>query len=284
VKRHAVFNALCHAANILLVTSILLTAYGAAWEYSTRCYLKGFSEAVVPYSASAEQKVEAILAWMEHAPARRATTPAENPAARDPENTLNYGRLLRVCGTATNAFVNLADSSGLEARRLLLLSPSRNTNHVVAEVRLDGRWVVVDPAFHAILRDAYGRALTRVELANPKILQEATRNLPSYDPQYNYGTTAHVRLTRVPFVGRFLRRALDSLLPSWEESFDWTLLVERESYAVFVVGILFLVLSLFSRLLLAGYARRQADIVRVSLREQLGKAGTTLLGRPLEHL
>jgi hypothetical protein len=283
MRRH-VFNTFCYAADILLVTSVLLASYGAVWEYSTRCYLKGFSDAVVPYAATGEQKVQAILAWMEHAPARRAVAPAENPAVRNPENTLNYDGLLRVCGTATNAFVNLADSSGLEARRLLLLSPSRDTNHVVAEVRLDGRWVVVDPVFHAILRDASGRPLTRQELADPRVLREATRNIAGYDPQYNYAITAHIRLAHIFYIGRYLRRALDSLFPSWEESFDWTLLVERESYAVLVVGILLLVLSLFSRLLLAGYTRNHSNLNRVSLWELLTKAGTVLFGRPIERL
>ena len=279
MRRHAIFHALRYAANTLVAASILVTLFGAAWEFSTRSYLRGFSDAIVPYSGSAEGKVEAILAWMEHAPARRATAPTENPAARDPENTLNYDRLLRVCGTATNAFVNLADISGLKARRLLLLSPDRNTNHVVAEVRLDGRWVVVDPAFHAILRDAAGRPLTRVQLADPKILRDATRHLAGYDLQYNYGITAHVRLAHIPYIGRSLRKALDSLLPSWEESLDWTLLVERESYAVWVIGMLLLALSLCSRLLLAGYRRRQPDIISVSLREQFTKAATILFGR-----
>jgi hypothetical protein len=283
MRRLALFNALCYAANVLLVTSILLTVYGVVWEYSTRRYLKGFTDAVVPYSATAEQKIEAILAWMEHAPARRAPELPENPAARDPENTLNYDQLLRVCGTGTNAFVNLADSSGLEARRLLLLSSSRNTNHVVAEVRLDGRWVVVDPAFHAILRDAFGRRLTRQELTDPRILKEATRNIPGYDPQYNYGITAHVRLAHIPYFGRFLRRTLDSLFPTWEESFSWTLLVERQSYAVLLLGIVLFVLSLFSRLLMDSYEKRHSDLVSVPLWEQLKQGGMALFGRPLEH-
>lgn len=260
MRRHAIFNASCYTANVLLVTSLLLTVHGALWEYSTRRYLKGFTDAVVPYSVPPEQKVEAILAWMEHAPARRVAELTEDSSARDPENTLNYDRLLRVCGTGTNAFVNLADSSGLQVRRLLLLSSSRNTNHVVAEVKLDGRWVVVDPAFHVILRDASGRPLTRTELADPSVLQDATRNLPRYDSQYNYAITAHVRLSRIPHLGRFLRRTLDSLLPSWEESFDWTLVVERQSYAVLVVGIVLLLLSLFSRLLMVVYGKRHPDI------------------------
>ncbi len=98
--------------------------YGAVWEYSTTSYLKGFSDAIVPSSGTAEAKVEAILAWMQHGPERRSTaTPSSPMALRDPEDTLNYRGLLDVCGSATNAFVNLAQSSGLRSRRLLLLGP-----------------------------------------------------------------------------------------------------------------------------------------------------------------
>ena len=106
-----------------------------------------------------------------------------------PSTRLNYKELLNVCGTATNAFVNLASAGGIEARRLLLLdAQGMNTNHVVAEVHLDGRWVIVDPTFHAILKDSAGRLLTRQELASPAVFQDATRNIPGYDPAYNLRT------------------------------------------------------------------------------------------------
>jgi hypothetical protein len=42
-----------------------------------------------------------------------------------------------------------------------------NTNHVVAEVRLDSRWVIVDPSFSVILKDSAGHLLTKEELARP---------------------------------------------------------------------------------------------------------------------
>ena len=45
-----------------------------------------------------------------------------NDNIREPEESLNYASLLKVCGSATNAFVNLANAGGLPARRLLLMS------------------------------------------------------------------------------------------------------------------------------------------------------------------
>ena len=100
---------------MLLVLSLGAVLYSAVCEFSTQNYLKGFSDAIIPSSDSPEQKVEAILAWMAHGPARRSTADAGVLAQRDPEDTLNIEQLLRVCGTATNAVVNLAQSSGLQA-------------------------------------------------------------------------------------------------------------------------------------------------------------------------
>ena len=67
---------------------------------------------------------------------------------------------LDVCGSGgTNAFVNLSRSAGLEARRLLLLAPEHTAKHVVAEVHLEGRWVIVDPAYHVLMKDSRGESL-----------------------------------------------------------------------------------------------------------------------------
>jgi hypothetical protein len=230
MKKQSTIQAAAFAVNILIISSVLLIFFGFAWECSTRWYLSGFSNAVLPYTSSPEKKVAAILAWMEHGPARETEYFSDDAEDRDPVDTLNYRDLLDVCGTATNAFVNLASAGGIEARRLLLLDDQgMNTNHVVAEVHMDGRWVIVDPAFHAILTDSKGHYLTRQELANPIVLQEATRNLADYNSAYNYEHTAFIHFARVPLVGRFLQNELNSSLPFWQERINWTVLVERQS-------------------------------------------------------
>ena len=167
MKKESIFQAVSFSVNVLLISSVLLTMFGMAWEYSTRWYLSGFSNAVLPYSSSPEKKVAAILAWMERGPARETEYYSDDSEDRDPVDTLNYKELLDVCGTATNAFVNLASAGGIEARRLLLLdAEGMSTNHVVAEVHMDGRWVIVDPSFHTILKDSAGHFLTRQELVH----------------------------------------------------------------------------------------------------------------------
>jgi hypothetical protein len=257
MKKESVFQAVNFSVNALLISSLLLSLFGLAWEYSTRWYLSGFSNAVLPYSNSPEKKVSAILAWMEQGPARQAEYYSDDAENRDPVDTLNYRELLSVCGTATNAFVNLASAGGMQARRLLLLDEQgMNTNHVVAEVLIDGRWVIVDPSFHAILTDSSGHLLTRQELAQPAVFQEATRNLTNYDPAYNYQHTAFIHFARLPLVGRFLQTNLNSVLLSWQERINWTVLVERQSYNTFVVGIALLCFAVCLRRLIYWYGQK----------------------------
>jgi hypothetical protein len=279
MKSHPAVRVCWYAVNVLLVISFGAVLYGVGWEFSTRSYLRGFSDAIVPYSDNPEQKVEAIVAWMEHGPARRSTPDPSSLSARNPEDTLNYKQLLEVCGTATNAFVNLAKSSGLRARRLLLLDDKRVAKHVVVEVLLNARWVVVDPSRHVIFRDPTGRFLTRAELQNPQMFRAATEAIPNYPSSYTYERTVHVRLGRIPLVGLYSRQALNFIWPSWEELIDWTLLLERESFVLLTISILLLFFALSARLFLDWYGSRRLGIARVRLRDQLVKVGEILFSR-----
>lgn len=270
--RHPVFRAVWYAGNVLLILSVFLAAYSVAWEYSTRRYLKGFSDAIVPESSSAQEKIEAILNWMAHGPARLEAGADLAAPNRDPTATLNYASLLQVCGTATNAFINLADSAGLPARRLLLLDSHRLTKHVVAEVRIDGRWIVVDPAFRLFLRGADGRLLTREELADPAVFSAATQGIPNYSPDYTYDRTAHIRMARLRFVGTPLRHFLNRLLPGWEDSTAMSLLLERESLATMALAIILVLFMAFLRVVLRWYGEKRLRLRPIRFREQFRRA------------
>ena len=279
-RRHRIFRGVWWSVNALLLVALLASVYSGGWEFSVRRYLNGFSDAIVPDSEPAERQVEAILDWMRKGPPRLvAVNPSALPA-RDPERTLNYQQLLSVCGTATNAFLNLARSNSLSARRLLLLTPERKTKHVVAEVLIDGRWVVADPAYRILLRDAKGRLLTREELRNPTVLAEATSPVPNYPGEYTYENVAHVRLARLPMQGFHLRWILDATVPGWEERVDWTLLLERESFFALCASSFALIVFLLLRIILAWYADHRLKIPRFQLRSQVIRAGTTFFRAP----
>ena len=279
-QRHRIFRGVWWSANFLLLVAVAALVYSGGWEYSVRRYLDGFSDAIVPDSEPAEQQAQAILDWMRRGPPRLVVS---NPSAlpgRDPETTLNYQQLLSVCGTATNAFLNLARSNGLSARRLLLLTPDGRAKHVVAEVLIDGRWVIADPAYRILLRDANGRLLTREDLRNPAALAEATSAVPNYPKDYTYEKFAHVRLTRLPMQGFHLRWILDKVLPGWEERLDWTLLLERESFFALCASAFAFFVFVLARILLGWYADHRLKIPRFRLRSQFLRAGTTFFRVP----
>ena len=271
-EHHRIFLAVWYSANVLLMLSIAAAIYAAVWEYSTRKYLKGFSDAIIPAAAAPEQKIQSILDWMTNGPARLQAGRTGSSPDRDPTDTLNYNSLLRVCGTATNAFINLADSGNLAARRILLLDARKSAKHVDAEVLVNGRWIVVDPVFRVILRGPDGEPLTREELTSPTIFSAATANIPKYDPSYSFERTAHVRLARLYLIGTPLRKTLDFLLPGWEDSTTVSLLVERESMAAMVAVIVVVLFLGLLRVSLRWYGERRLGIRSVRVRVQLRRA------------
>jgi hypothetical protein len=278
-RGHWAYRSVWFGVNALLVVSLWFVCYTMTWEYSTRRYLKGFSDAIVPALATPEEKIAAIVAWMAHGPARLPAAPVGVTQDRDPTDTLNYEALLKVCGSATNGFINLADSSGLSARRLLLLDPDQGTKHVVAEVSLNGRWIIVDPSFRTILRGANGQLLTRGDLADPAVFSFATRDIPHYDPSYNYAQTAHVHLRRIPFFGALTQRLLDRFLPEWSDSPVASLLFERESLAAVVASLLALLLLFLLRISLRWYGEVRLGIQPIRVRKQFHRAVHALFSR-----
>jgi hypothetical protein len=280
VGSHRVFRSFWWAANALLALSLFATLSTGIWEHSVRQYLKGFSDAIIPEDPSPRQKAEAILAWMSYGPSRREAQDTSTLSAHDPTDTLNYRQLLAVCGSATNAFLNLSRSSGLDARRLLLLSPDRTAKHFVAEVRIDGRWISVDPTYRVMMKDAHGRLLARSDLQNPLLFQEATANIPGYISIYSYERVAHIRVGALPVLGPFLRRMLDAVLPGWDEVLDWSLLLERRSFAFFFLSLWALIFSLLLRIVLAWLADHRLLIPRLRLRTSLTRATATFFSTP----
>ena len=271
-NRHLVYRTVWYLVNASLVMATLFAIYSIGWEFSTRRYLKGFSDAIVPATSPPEEKIEAILNWMEHGPARLNNGPSALVPDRDPTGTLNYEALLKVCGTATNAFINLVDSGGLEARRLLLVDENQMTKHVVAEVWVDGRWIVADPSFRVLYRSASGKALTREALADTATFASATQNVPKYDPSYTFDHTTHVRLARLKFVGAPLRAVLDRAFPGWEDSMTMTLLMERESFAATVGGILLVLFLVLIRVFLRWYGENRLGVNSFRIRDQFRRA------------
>lgn len=277
---HRVFRSVWWASNALLAFSLLATLFTGIWEHSVRQYLKGFSDAIIPEGSSPEQTAQAILSWMSLGPPRHEAPDLSALSAHDPTDTLNYRQLLEVCGSATNAFLNLSRSSGVDARRLLLLSPDHTAKHVVAEVHIDGRWVIVDATYRVFMKDAQGRLLTLAELRDPRLFHEATDQIPGYAASYSYERVAHVRVGALPVLGPLLRRAFDTVAPGWDEYVDWSLLLERRSFAFFFLSVWALLFFLLLRVVLAWVADHRLRIPRLHLRTNLTRALATFFSTP----
>lgn len=274
MRRARIFEAFWYSVNILLILSALFLLYSAGWEYSTRKYLRGFSDAIIPASATPLNKAQTILDWMAHGPDRAPG--AGMISDRDPSDTLNYRSLLRVCGTATNAFVNVANASGLPSRRLLLLDDRRMAKHVVAEVLIGTRWIIVDPSFRIIPRGSDGEPLTREQLQDPVTFQLAVSKIPNYNLSYDYRSTVHLRMSRIPFGGA-ARTVLRSFVPRWEDSVYTTLLVERESFAALVLAFFSFVILFFTRVTLRLIGERHLGVHHRKVRERFLRAFRTFL-------
>lgn len=270
--RHPIFAAIWFAATLLLILAIVMVVCSASWEYSTRRYLEGFADAVLPVNQNAQARIQAILDWMQSGPVRQTGDPSGLAPNRDPIQTLNYKSLLRVCGSATNAFLNLADVAGVPARRLLLLDSHQRAKHVVAEVRVNDRWIIVDPAFRSILLGPDGQPLTQTQLRNPAVLAEATRNISGYNKDYTYERTAHIHLARFSTVGSWLQGALDDVSPNWANSPALSLLLERESLVAVVLSVLLMLFFIAVRIALRIYAARRLGLHPVHLHARLGRA------------
>jgi len=279
-KKHLIFHVVWRGVNLLLVAVMVSSVYAGVREYSVRRYLDGFSDAIVPNALPEEQKLNAILSWMRAEPSRATSANPEALAKRDPETTLTYSQLLNVCGTATNAFLNLARSSDLRARRLLLLTADNTSKHVVAEVLIGDRWIIVDPTYRVILRDAAGHYLTRKDLQDPAVFEQAVSVIPNYPREYNYDHFAHVRLARLPYIGFGLRKLLGAVVPGWEEAVDWSLLLERESFFYLVLSVAAMLFLLLLRAMLAWYADSRLRIPRFHLREHALRAGVAFFSAP----
>jgi len=279
-NEHPIFRRFWWISNLLLIVALAASVASGVWEVSVREYLRGFSDAVVPEASTPVDKVEAILAWMRSGPPRLELTQPSGVSLRDPQDTLNYRQLLQVCGSATNAFLNLSRSAGLETRRLLLLTPERQTMHVVAEVFLDRRWVVVDPTYRVLLRDGKGNMLTRRELQNPAIFEEATNLIPNYTKIYSYQSFAHVRVAGLPLRGFQVRQKLDRYLPGWDEYLDWSLLLERRSFLYLFVSVTALLFLTLMRIVLGWVADHRLRISRFHFRENLARATAAFFTSP----
>jgi hypothetical protein len=80
--------------------------------------------------------------------------------------------------------------------------------------------------------------------------------------------------------GLGLRRVLEYVYPGWDEAFDWSLLLERESFSVLVTSAALTLFLMLLRAFLGWYADQRLKIPRFHLREHFIRAGAAFLSTP----
>lgn len=280
LKANSLFGPVWILVNTLLVVALMGAIWFGAEEFQVRQYLKGFSTAIVPMAIGPQQRVEAILAWMSKGPRRSVTEGAAVITRRELQDSLNYRDLMVMCGGATNAFLYLSRSAGVKTRRLLLLSPDGTTKHVVGEVYLNRRWVIVDPAYGVLMKDLRGNLLSRKDLQNPKSLKEATSLLQDYRPEFTYENCAHVRPAVLPFHGAGIHQVAEWFFPNQEQYLDWSLLLERPSFLYLFISACSLLLLALVRTILAWVADNYLHVSRFHLVANLRQATISFFRMP----
>jgi hypothetical protein len=151
---------------------------------------------------------------------------------------------------------------------------------VVAEVHLDGRWVIMDTTNRTFLKDAQGNLRTRKDLQDAEKFREATSVLPHYPAEYTYDRFAHERIAALPFRGAEIRSLLERFFPTWDEYLNWSLLLERRSFLYFFLSVNSLLFQILVRLALGWLADHRLQAPRLHLRANLSRATAALFTTP----
>jgi hypothetical protein len=162
----------------------------------------------------------------------------------------------------------------------LLLTPEGRTKHVVAEVYIDGRWAIVDPDYHLLMKDARGNLLTSKDLQNQETLQDATSSLRDYRKEYTYDRYAHVRLAALPFNSPRVRSLAEWFFPDGEQYLDWSLLIERRSFLYLSISVCLLFFLALLRTILAFVGDHYLHVPRFHLLTNLRQATVSFFKMP----
>ena len=172
-------------------------------------------------AASVREHFENDIHYAAHAlhdPATPAELPAGlvrlyyrlNPLHPGPADVVRWGSDYRgQCGSHSRVVIALLAHRGIEARPLLILDGRGHSIHTVVEARVDGRWVVGDPTFDLVYHRRDGQLATREDLAaDTSQFHAQVRDVPFYDPRYDYDDVALFNWKKLPVVLPAVRSAL----------------------------------------------------------------------------
>ena len=83
---------------------------------------------------------------------------------------------------------------------------------------------------------------------------------PAIDPKYNFEDTIHIRLKRIPIVGKYLRGVLDRFAPGWEEAINWAYFPENPALWLMFISLPLFVLGILGNLIVNRTGRSRQGI------------------------
>jgi hypothetical protein len=92
--------------------------------------------------------------------------------------------------------------------------------------------------------------------------------------------TSHIRLARIPVIGRFLQFTLNRFSTDWSDSVFLSLLIERQSLAAAVLSVFLMIFFLGLRFWLRHFSEARLGIPLLHFRERIRRAFRTLLHEP----
>jgi hypothetical protein len=112
------------------------------------------------------------------------------------------------CGTCAHVFVEACHRANIAARVCQLSEGGTSTSHVIAEARLEDRWVVVDPLFNQVFRDRQGKLVGCEEIEAD--WEYYRRQAPDYlRLGYHFGSVRYTNWSKVPVLMPLAKKCLD---------------------------------------------------------------------------
>ena len=138
------------------------------------------------------------------------------------------------CGGYSNALGRLLMELGYDVRKIGLEKGEVMSNHQVIEVRLNDRWVVLDPWFNLVFRKPDGSFAGAADLA--RNWTYFSRQTPDrYPPDYDYQAYHYTNWKRLGWIGKMLRKIVDSDTPGDEFS-AFGYLAKKDQYAPWMLA------------------------------------------------
>jgi hypothetical protein len=167
---------------VLAEASAATTSYSAVIEHreslmtdayellSGILFFRRTAERLVATKATHRERLEALMGW-----AHENVRPADAAPTRVVAD--NFMDIVRrgygYCDQTAHVFATLAHYAGYDVHLLFLRAPDGVSPHTVVEVRIDGRWVLVDPFLPTLFLDRDGRLASVADLGTTAAIPEA---------------------------------------------------------------------------------------------------------------